>query len=545
MAPVLEPDASDMAPDQSELTVQVPLEASKLPVPEPAGPVHQPAGQVPEPTVPAPDPWLQKFPLQPAAATVEVREITVFKVSDILRERTPECFKIKRLQLGLQNRTLDPSVLQDLKLEIAAVIHDKLSTQTAAISDIQSWEAFAAAVVGDVSRARGHFETCTPGMSDAAVRHHLALDALFLVFFFQFKGGFFIISELKEIGSSRKATISRVSSTDHMLLENQIPMYLLKNVVRELCKMDENFKGKQTNYEMSSESKENSFFMEVVENELDNILISAIRYLHREISGAHDSNSKQEVTSYIVSHYPCHTSSALENCHHILDCVYHFLCGHTLPLQPKRPSYVHLDDIPSVSRLEDHGVKVDGSTGRAAWLVGGVKLHGSWLRSASLRLPKFRINFKSLTQFRNLAVYELLLRRDDTLNLYYGDMRLFLGLMAQLCRDTPDWYLLRKRGVLNLVYGDIEVVELWDKCLSGLARPNPSPEWIALYTDIHNHCRSSLKKWRRRNWGIFCNQPWVFISVSAAFVLLVMTGLQTWFTVVNSSSSKAFWPPSR
>lgn len=43
---------------------------------------------------------------------------------------------------------------------------------------------------------------------------------------------------------------------------------------------------------MSFEFKENFFFMEVVENELDNILISVIWYFYCEILGVYDFNFK-------------------------------------------------------------------------------------------------------------------------------------------------------------------------------------------------------------------------------------------------------------
>ena len=139
-------------------------------------PNHQMAGAV------STDLWLMDFtPMGPQFNAPSTRGFTVFKVSKQFLKKSHACdyFKIEMVQLGLQNHTLVPDTpekdFQNLKLEIASVLHGRLSNPPtpgphASLNTIKSWDEFAKIVVENADFAQNHFQEPTddPRMSDGA-----------------------------------------------------------------------------------------------------------------------------------------------------------------------------------------------------------------------------------------------------------------------------------------------------------------------------------------------------------------------------------------
>jgi hypothetical protein len=544
-----------------------------------SSPDHQMAGAVPT------DPWIVDFtPDGPQFSAPSTGGFTVFKVPKHFLEKSPACdyFKIEMLQLGLQNRTLAPDTpekdFQNLKLEIASVLHQRLSNSPAPLasrSTIKSWDQFAKTVVENADIARSYFQEPTddednPRMSDDAVQKHLALDALFIVFYFQYLNTApytFNIKEFDTVAKDRGATLKSLG------LENQVPMYLLKRVVQELCKIDDvlstklaEFPRHQEPFEALVERELNNLLVIAVLNLLPtseptvvrpipdplaptNILTSAVMWMRACMVQSHGRWRGKRfpgelLVEYLSLYYPPHLPHALENCKHILDCVYRVVCGHVQPpCEWDREQLVNpfLESIPSATQLEEVGIKAEASTqcfGNSVELTCG---YLTWICSARLKLPKVEILDQTALAFHNLAIYEQFLGQDVVQ--HNSDLRCYLVCMHQLCRDAADLRLLSKRGVTNVHVKDEVAVGMWGSILEGVERPIPSDAWKKCYENVHMHCHSRWKPWRRRQFGMFLSQPWQKLSILAAIILLVLTALQTWFTVVNSASSKGRWPP--
>lgn len=492
------------------------------------------------------DPWLPILHPIPTPKA-NVGEYTIFKAPPRLRNAYPGIFQAKTVHLGLQNRTVADldSVVQDLKVAVADVLHTKLSGHTAAHLAIRSWDDFAFAVTQpNISDFQKKYQECTQGMSDQAVQYHLALDALFLVFYFQFSNDEFIFNEFKILAKQREGTLRSIEVSDFLLLENQVPMDLLKSVMKELCTIT---------------SSPGQLVMSNVEDELKKILQQAVVTLLQFSEQAFSNNlfyrlkrwnSRGQATDdgYFTQRLEdAYFQTKLEHHDHILDCVYHFVCGHIdLPYRcdPRQLEHKYLESIPSATQLQNLGIKVKQSS--ESWdSTSSVKLESSWLHSSHLRLPRVKLHEDTGKEFRNIAIYEQL-RGDHNIEKYCGDFRCYLVFMGQLCRTSEDWQLLSHMGVLELQAGNQEVSDLWTESSKGIMQPIPTtPSWAVCYKDIHEHCRSGWKPWRRKNVGIFFGENgWKWLSVGAAVFLLVMTGFQTYFTVVNSRTRKPIWPRS-
>jgi len=49
---------------------------------------------------------------------------------------------------------------------------------------------------------------------------------------------------------------------------------------------------------------------------------------------------------------------------------------------------------------------------------------------------------------------------------------------------------------------------------------------------VNDHCRKRRNKWRAMFMNNYLSNPWVFISLVAAIILLIATIMQTIYTVV-------------
>lgn len=182
--------------------------------------------------------WLELLgdePVNYVTVTVnsQAPNFTVFSVPDILQTMSPDYHQRKELQLGLHNRTHQTSGTQLLTVDIAGTLNSKLVK-----SGLGSWQSFASAVVGDAQTARGHYRKGANSVSDIPdemVPYMLAMDALFLVVFFQFLNDkTFFLEEFKHLGPRLADTARTLIRSDLLLLENQVPTYLLQSVVRQL-----------------------------------------------------------------------------------------------------------------------------------------------------------------------------------------------------------------------------------------------------------------------------------------------------------------------
>ncbi|KAH9566272.1 hypothetical protein CY35_04G122800 [Sphagnum magellanicum] len=103
---------------------------------------------------------------------------------------------------------------------------------------------------------------------------------------------------------------------------------------------------------------------------------------------------------------------------------------------------------------------------------------------------------------------------------------------------TADVDLLRNQGVVYSFGSKEDVLQIWDKTLKGLFVVLPSEAWKECFDGIHSHQKSWWKQWRAEGWSRFCSRPWLFISLVGALVLLFLTFVQTWISVVNAPLTK-------
>ena len=99
--------------------------------------------------------------------------------------------------------------------------------------------------------------------------------------------------------------------------------------------------------------------------------------------------------------------------------------------------------------------------------------------------------------------------------------------------------LLRSKGLFaNMIDSDKEVVKMFNT-LTKLARmPNKGSRLGHVQWKVNAHCKKRQNKWRALFMNNYLSNPWVFISLVAAVILLIATIMQTIYTVVPFYTKK-------
>uniref|UniRef100_A0A0A9GHX8 Uncharacterized protein n=1 Tax=Arundo donax TaxID=35708 RepID=A0A0A9GHX8_ARUDO len=112
-----------------------------------------------------------------------------------------------------------------------------------------------------------------------------------------------------------------------------------------------------------------------------------------------------------------------------------------------------------------------------------------------------------------------------------SDVLSYVSFVEKIVGSERDVALLRSSGLVeNMMRSDRQVVELLD-ILSKLAMMNVTSRLHDVKRKVNVHCGKPWNKWRASFVQNYLSNPWVFISLVAAVILLVATLLQTVYTV--------------
>jgi len=484
--------------------------------------------------------WLSQLREEPKDHSIDdvnvaAHDFTVFEIPTEFRRTTPAYFELFHLQLGLQHRSLQQSGVQRLKLQLARILDVKLNEDRAS-----SWDAWVNLIVPNPEHAQKLYENPSGCTDPAVVQYQLALDSLFVVAFFQHKAGHDALDEFRDLFNTHRFQFAKLR-TDFLQVENQVPMEILKAMTMQLCDIHKMMPAiRETHPEITHQ--------EVARRMLDVVLKKAVRYLYpfafpdkaggcvRWFGGV-ENDVNERWLSYLDKNYPGERGDpagpdrSLSSCEHILDCVYRVVCGHLLPPTVDDYSHFHtaLRPMPSAMELKSMGI-VAAST---ALSLRDVKLTGKgYFRDARFHLPKLSVYETTALQIRNLAIYEQLAHANCF------DFRCYLRCMDDLTATSADVDLLRKHGVLYSFESNEDVCQMWYKTSKGLFIVFPSKAWKECFEGIHRHQKSPWKRWRAEGWSRFCSKPWLVISLIGALVLLFLTFVQAWISVVNAPLTK-------
>ncbi|KAL6842923.1 hypothetical protein ACP4OV_027236 [Aristida adscensionis] len=154
--------------------------------------------------------------------------------------------------------------------------------------------------------------------------------------------------------------------------------------------------------------------------------------------------------------------------------------------------------------------------------------HDVGFSNGVLRMPQLLFHDSTEVELLNLMAFEWL-HTDDK---QYSWVSSYVSFLYKMIKSERDVALLRSKGIfVNMIGSDKKVVKLFN-ILTKLARGN---DRMLAYVQrgVNQHCSKRRNKWRASFMNKYLSNPWVFISLLAATILLVATVGQTVYTVLQ------------
>ncbi|CAK8571137.1 unnamed protein product [Lathyrus sativus] len=181
-------------------------------------------------------------------------------------------------------------------------------------------------------------------------------------------------------------------------------------------------------------------------------------------------------------------------------------------------TYRNIQDLTAV------GIKLKSSRTRSPT---DVDFSEDWF-AAKLTLPEIVVDDNTAASFLNLIAYEMC---PDFKNDY--GICSFAVFMDSLIDHPEDVKKLRSKGILvNSLGSDEEVANLFNIISTDLVL-NPET-YLKVKAKIHEHYRNKCNIWITEGCNTYFSNPWAITGFIAAVIALVLTFVQTWFSIFPS-----------
>ncbi|KAA3486313.1 UPF0481 protein isoform X3 [Gossypium australe] len=204
----------------------------------------------------------------------------------------------------------------------------------------------------------------------------------------------------------------------------------------------------------------------------------------------------------------------------------------TFHLSPKKEeNSQHLWNwIPSATELKDAGIHFSGEQEKKNKFEFDITFDNN---TKELKIPTLQVDDSTEREFRNYMVYEQFYFFPSGKPTYFVDYVLF---MDDLINTSKDVELLRRRKIINNSLGNDEAVtEMFNKLGHSIYYREENFHYKNIVTQVNKHfkIKCNIWKWKANLKKDYFNTPWSVISFLAAFVLLVLTILQTIFSLLS------------
>uniref|UniRef100_A0A0E0R9F0 Uncharacterized protein n=1 Tax=Oryza rufipogon TaxID=4529 RepID=A0A0E0R9F0_ORYRU len=259
--------------------------------------------------------------------------------------------------------------------------------------------------------------------------------------------------------------------------------------------------------------------MLVIENQLPLQLLQTLMFV--ETDNSQDDkwiNDWVNLLSYTIT--PTTPVDDLQGLHP-LDVLQKIVSGTRRNSQMSTEDDVHM---PSAAELRDAGIRFKVSKGK------GFGSTVSFKRGV-LHVPEILLYDSAERMFLNLMAFEKL--HPDTGN----EVTAFVYFMDYLINTAKDVQLLRDRGIIKHGLGSEEAVaNLINNTLTKGAAIDRESSLIDVMVEVDAYYKKRRNKWRAILLHTYFSNPWVFISLVAATVLLIATVIQTVYAILSFNS---------
>uniref|UniRef100_A0A0E0R9E7 Uncharacterized protein n=1 Tax=Oryza rufipogon TaxID=4529 RepID=A0A0E0R9E7_ORYRU len=269
--------------------------------------------------------------------------------------------------------------------------------------------------------------------------------------------------------------------------------------------------------------------MLLMENQLPLLLLKTLASVANQLGdGCHATEMNKKVLHCLWRPTPptsTNTPDGINSCLglHPLDLYHKSYCG-VSQKQILGPTQMRKPVMPSAMEMYEAGIQFKATDLNApCHPERGIRFHGG-----VLSIPAYTMDSFSEKLLLNLMAFE---------RLHAGageSVTAYVVFMDNIIDTAQDVALLRAKGVLASELGsDEETADLINNRLSKGAAMSLSGMLTQVHEDVGAHCRKRRNIWRASLIHTYFRNPWVFTSLVAAFILLVATLLQTIYTIVS------------
>ncbi|KAL4191866.1 hypothetical protein AMTRI_Chr06g169350 [Amborella trichopoda] len=195
------------------------------------------------------------------------------------------------------------------------------------------------------------------------------------------------------------------------------------------------------------------------------------------------------------------------------------LCGDVPELEELSDPESYFQKLPSATELHEAGVRFKSSS--KSGLMNITFNHGV------LRLPWIPIHGSTEAFLLNMMAFEQLHVR----NLNWVSS--YVSLLDDLIDTANDVELLVSSGVIDNAMGSKEdVADIFNRIAHGMVF-SENPHLMGVRNRLIHHCKVPSNRWRAYFVHTYLSDPWTLISLLAAALLLLLTILQTLYTVLS------------
>ncbi|BBM97030.1 hypothetical protein Mp_1g02480 [Marchantia polymorpha subsp. ruderalis] len=363
-------------------------------------------------------------------------------------------------------------------------------------------------------------------MTDDEVRHLLAIDAVFMLCFFQLLGGKFPQVQALD---PYEATIWRQQGImeDFLLMENQIPLVLIQNALA--LALEGEHRGHAERDRVVNPSPEDD----------ERVDLSGAKKSRTPDVGGDDnprpgSNSTRSVGALIR----CGEKSAYFF-QKLMIYLRHLQC--VLPTRlvaafgSRSQNCQEEKDlfIPTASKLRKAGIAVKGLSQRHATIWDYKMEQG--LFTDTLWIPKLDIWDSTANSVRNLFLMEM--RPHSFLNREWQPLMEYLLILNQLVDTTEDVVILCRNTDDSVIFNMVGDAGIVAKLINDLDRGcgyfGESPRFAKFCKEVQQCHKRRRKRWLWQFVETHLNKPWKIASLLAAILLLALTALQTIYSILS------------
>ncbi|CAL4980902.1 unnamed protein product [Urochloa decumbens] len=194
------------------------------------------------------------------------------------------------------------------------------------------------------------------------------------------------------------------------------------------------------------------------------------------------------------------------------------LYGHYQASRGSRDAPAETDIIRSAVELYEAGIRFKKSNSDS--------LHDIRFRHGVLTMPAVSVDDSTEYMFLNMMAFE---------RLHVGagnDVTAYIFFMDNIIDSAKDVALLSTSGVIqNAVGSDKAVAQLFNSISKDVVL-EPESALDAVHRQVNAYCGKPWNMWRANLIHTYFRSPWAFMSLAAAVFLLVMTIMQTVYTVL-------------